>query len=434
MLVDSTTLKDLEVFDDASGQGGLFGLLDRTETRVGRRAFRRRLRNPLTSAEDIRAVQDAVRFLSDWHPSRSLLERGLTEALERYLDSNIEVPSGGALERIELAVRYRGLLEELRDGVAKAASWVRQARRLAESIQAADPPALLEHLCDRLLEILDQLPSPTGHRSVGETVRLDRGFRLDSRDLFGPATDSFGELDALRSMAKATADFDWSFPDLIESEHFVMRGEGLVHPFIGEAVPNPIDLAGGEPMVFLTGPNMAGKTTYLRAAGITVLLAQIGMSVPAQRLELTPVEVLLTSLTPSDNLRAGLSFFQAEVLRVREAAVHLAEGRRAFVVFDEVFKGTNVHDALEASTSVIAGFAQAEGSGFMFSSHLVELVGELEGDSRVAFYYFDGSIGSDGPTYSYRIKEGFSDQRFGLLLLGEAEVPELIARIGRGTA
>ena len=144
---------------------------------------------------------------------------------------------------------------------------------------------------------------------------------------------------------------------------------------------------------------------------------------------LTPVEALFTSLNPSDNLKAGLSYFFAEIMRVKAAATLLAEGTRSLVLFDEVFKGTNVKDALEASAEVILGFARARNSGFMFSSHLAELVDELSTNPSIRFCYFDGELRQGSPRFSYMLKEGVSDKRFGLLLLREAKVPELLARI-----
>jgi len=195
-------------------------------------------------------------------------------------------------------------------------------------------------------------------------------------------------------------------------------------------VKNPIGIAGTVPVVFLTGPNMAGKTTYLRSAALAVLLAQAGMGVPAQRLRLTPVEALITSLNPSDNLRAGMSYFLSEVLRVQVAAETLAEGKRAFVLFDEVFKGTNVSDALEASAEVIVGFSRARRSGFIFSSHIVELEAALQSNPRVRFEYFEGRLVEGRAEYSYRLHSGISNLRLGLQLLREAGIPELIARIG----
>lgn len=273
------------------------------------------------------------------------------------------------------------------------------------------------------------LPS-AAYARAWEIERVDRIYRLGEKAAIDRLVEIVGQIDALRSMATSTRSLGWTFPDVVQSEQFVLEGEGVYRPFLESPVANPVTVTGGEPMVFLTGPNMAGKTTYLRAAALAVLLAQCGMGVPARGLRVTPVEVLLTSLNPSDNLRAGLSFFQSEVIRVRDAATHLAEGKRAFVLFDEVFKGTNVRDALEASTTVILGCAKARGSGFIFSSHLVELVDALEREGRVQFYFFEGHLESGRATYSYELRAGVSRQRLGLQLLAEAEVPRLLARIG----
>jgi DNA mismatch repair ATPase MutS len=84
---------------------------------------------------------------------------------------------------------------------------------------------------------------------------------------------------------------------------------------------------------------------------------------------------------------------------------------------------------LEASAEVILGFAKARRSGLVFSSHLVELVEVLKANPNIRFGCFDGEIVRGSPHYSYRLRDGVSDQRFGLLLLRQARIPELIARI-----
>jgi DNA mismatch repair protein MutS len=267
------------------------------------------------------------------------------------------------------------------------------------------------------------------HAEAGGLLGFDRAFRSLRKEDIEESLRLLGELDALNAMAVATNFYGWVMPELIESDTFLLEAEGIRHPFVNNPVTNPVRLSGGEPMVFLTGPNMAGKTTYLRSVALVVLLAQVGMGVPASRLRLSPVEALFTSLNPSDNLRAGLSYFFAEVLRVKAAATILAEGSRALVIFDEVFKGTNVRDALDATAEVILGFARARRSGFIFSSHLAELVDVLKANPAIRFRCFDGEIHQGVPHYSYELKEGVSDKRFGLLLLRQAEVPELIARI-----
>ncbi len=434
MLVDATTLSDLEVFQDATGKGGLFGLLDETETRVGRAALRRRFERPHGDRSAIRRTQDAVGFFLG-HPDVLPIPDGAIEDLRHYLDSNVVVsrPSGALSEAVAarwFAMRYREPYRELREGVLGTLALLKTSIECARRVLGLDPPSEVRALAADLLSASERCLQPEGPGAPEDLCRLDRLFRGTARASLVRIRECVGELDALRSMARATRRHEWTMPEVVDSEEFLFEGDELAHPFVDEAVPNPIRLNGGEPMVFLTGPNMAGKTTYLRTAAIVMLLAHVGMSVPARRVRLTPVEVLLSSLNPADNLRLGLSFFFSEVLRVQQAAERLVEGRRCFVVFDEVFKGTNVKDALDASAAVILGFARARGSGFIFSSHLVELAEVLRSDPRIRFHYFDGRLVAGKARYSYRIHEGTSDQRLGLQLLAEARIPELIAQIG----
>lgn len=438
MLIDSTTLADLEVFDDPMGRGGLFALLDETRTTPGRRALRRRMTRPASDPAKIRETQLAVRFFARY-PDAMELQPALLDCLRRYLDSNIVlVPEEGRLAgfvRARLrATLYRDLHREIREGVEAARALGRRLLETGRRTRALDPPEQVTLRIERLEEICRRwalVPGSGSPPAVLSHDRLLRGAGLsDLREL----VDVVGDLDALGAMGRATAKQGWSIPEIADSDQFVLEAEGVYHPFVEDPVTNPIDLSGGEPLVFLTGPNMAGKTTYLRAAALVVLLSQVGMGVPARRARVSPVDVLLTSLNPADNLRAGLSFFLSEVQRVREAATHLVERRRCFVVFDEVFKGTNVRDALEASAEVILGFARARGSGFIFSSHLVELVERLRTEPRVRFGYFDGRVVDGRAEYSYRVRPGVSDERLGLQLLAEERIPELIARIAAASS
>lgn len=292
---------------------------------------------------------------------------------------------------------------------------------------ALRPPDVIHETALRVLETAEGVRRAESGLRWG--MRLDRALRENLRGEIEGALALLGELDALSSMAEATRSSGWTLPDLVEREEFELEAESAYHPFLQNAVPNPISISGGEPLLFLTGPNMAGKTTYLKTVALVVLLAQMGMGVPAKRVRVTPVEVLFTSLNPVDNLRAGVSYFLAEVMRVREAAELLAQGRRALVLFDEVFKGTNVHDALDASSEVIRGFARARRSGFIFSSHLIELVEVLRPMERIRFCCFDGDIVEGAPHYGFELQEGVSEKRLGLLLLRQAEVPELLAQI-----
>jgi DNA mismatch repair protein MutS len=431
VLIDQTTLRDLEIFESPDGGGGIFSLLDRTATAGGQTALRRRFKEPSSRLSDIRRSQDAVRFLYQ-HPGLLRLTEQSVAGVWAYLGSNIAVSkSAPALARAEqawIALRFGETLRELRTGVEATHQLFGDVVQLCQRVKEAGSPAAVMDLITRLENAAQGVSAAMA--APGGVLGVDRALRHDQRREIEGALRALAELDALQSMAVATRERGWTFPELTHGDRFDLDAEDVIHPFVEDAIPNPAHLSGGAPMVFLTGPNMAGKTTYLKSVALVVLLAQIGMGVPARRMRLTPVEALFTSLSPNDNLRAGLSYFLAEVLRVKAAAALLAEGKRALVLFDEVFKGTNIRDALDASAEVILGFAKARASGFIFSSHLTELVDSLAVNPAIRFCCFDGDIVDGRAHYGYRLRDGVSDKRFGLFLLREAQVPELLAQIG----
>lgn len=429
MQIDSTTLSDLEVFRSTDGSGGIFDLVDRTATLRGRAALRRSFECPASDIYSIRRTQDAVRFFQS-HPRVLAADEQAERAVDRYLKSNIVLNSttsiGRRAEYVWMAISYRDLLRELQAGVRATAALFGEVAKLCASLLKLNPPAIIAEVVEDLTNASKAVRRAS---ATGILLGADTALRFELRTEIEAALNRLGELDALNAMASATTSLGWVLPELVESHAFVLEGEGVFHPFVTKPTVNPIRLSGGEPMVFLTGPNMAGKTTYLRAIALVVLLGQVGMGVPASRARLTPVDALFTSLNPVDNLKAGLSYFLAEVMRVKAAARILADGRRALVLFDEVFKGTNVRDALEASAEVILGFSKARRSGFVFSSHLTELVEVLQTNRAIRFCYFDGDIVRGSPHYDYELREGVSDKRFGLFLLRQAEIPALLARI-----
>jgi DNA mismatch repair protein MutS len=199
----------------------------------------------------------------------------------------------------------------------------------------------------------------------------------------------------------------------------------LHNPLVKNAIGNPVNMSSSENVMFLTGPNMAGKTTYLKAAGIALLLSHTGMRVPANRAKISIFDCLLTSIHVSDNLPSGISFYMAEVNRVKEAAIQLASGKRSLMLFDEIFKGTNLADALDATQSVLLECTEIKSSAFLFSSHLVELIDRIMMEG-ISFKYFSGDISGNDIKFSYSIKNGYSSQRLGLKLLKNAKVVQLL--------
>lgn len=141
------------------------------------------------------------------------------------------------------------------------------------------------------------------------------------------------------------------------------------------------------------------------------------MGVPAARMSLIPFACLFSGINTVDNLRLGQSYFQREVRRVREITDILSEGHVAFVLFDEMFKGTNLMDASEACLAVLSGFSACSGSAFMIASHLAELAEGVEALPGSVLRHFGAPLQAGEPQFDYRIREGVSQQRLGMLIL-----------------
>ena len=183
-------------------------------------------------------------------------------------------------------------------------------------------------------------------------------------------------------MADVTHKYGFVLPE-IEEGPLRVYGEGLVHPFLTKPVANSIELDQEHRLLFLTGPNMAGKTTYIRTFATVLYFAHLGMGVPAASFHFVPAQRLFSLISLTDDLSSGISYFRAEVLRVKAIAQAVADGHRVVAIMDEPFKGTNVKDAFDASLAILERFSHREECLFVFSSHLIELSDHLTRTGRI---------------------------------------------------
>lgn len=444
MHLDSQTASDLELHTARDGALSVFALVDRTRTPPGRERLRERFVAPASDVGSIRATQAAVRFLSE-HAAwcRVAVEARVLAVAERYrLSQYTTIASANwvaaTTESSWVRMRYPELVREAREGAAAVSVLLAWLRELCTGLLEADPPNLLRRLAEEALPSI-RLLEPALHaaelRSARGVMVADRLLRQERRVELERLREVMGELDALMAMAAATRELGFTFPELVPGATPAFDLEGVWHPFLRDAVRNDLrlgaafagDAANDDRLVFLTGPNMAGKTTFMKACGIAVFLAQLGMGVPARRMRLTPVETIVSSISTVDSVHQGYSYFFAEVQRVRAIAERLARGERCLVLVDEPFKGTNVLDALDASRAVLTGFAACTGSLFLVSSHLVELVDDLSRVPGVRFHCFEGTVHDGTASYDYRLRPGHSEQRLGLVLLEQAQVLVLLA-------
>lgn len=447
MLIDEQTFRDLEVFEAQGSAPSLFDLLNHARTSGGVEWLRGRFRRPLSSVEEIRAVQQSLRFIAANRAGFELLpDQGTISGLQRFIHSNemvITTPAGAGAVIEALMVRFSDRKQVARTvaGVRRTAAAITALSRFALQPGMADAPGELGPLLAEMRALLERpaLAALTGDVEPElvwwRVFRLDRQLRREERPGIERLMRIVFEIDALLSMAIAGQEQRFVLPEVHDGPPAV-SADGVYHPFLIHPVANPLRVGESHRLLFITGPNMAGKTTYLRACGTAVYLAHLGMGVPARSFRFSPCDALFSAITLADNVREGVSFFRAEALRVKRIAQALADGRRVCALLDEPFKGTNVKDALDASRAVFTRMAEAEGSIFLVSSHLIELASVLEPLPTVDCYRFEAAEEGGTLQYDFVLRPGVSTQRLGVRVLEEEGVFELLERAveGRGAA
>ena len=228
--------------------------------------------------------------------------------------------------------------------------------------------------------------------------------------------DGLNLFDALVSMGNYRLNEDRAVKaEISEENKVVYEAKGLYHPFLGEkAVANDFTIHDHEYYI-VTGANMAGKSTFLRSLGINYLLAMNGLPVFADELKVS-VFHLFTSMRTTDDLTHGISYFNAELLRLKKLLGSLHDDVPSLIILDEILKGTNSLDKLNGSRLFLQYIAERNVTG-VIATHDLELSKmENEYEGRFHNYCFEIELGED-ITYSYKITKGVARNQNATYLL-----------------
>jgi len=428
MRVDLPTLRDLEIFPTNAGATGIFDHFDFTETHQGRRLLRQRFERPPTTFAELRDVQRAVRFLEAHTEAPWRVDRGLADAVESYLGSNFvtttargSIPLGVATWWYER--RYPEIVQKLCTGVSAVQHLLTAVQDLVLRITTAGPPeGVLSHHSNRFTQELresglDRLARGSRKISSVDALAWDRRLRGDLRENLRRMLESAYELDALMAIAKANREHRLVLPEIVDDEEPTIAITGLRHLFVPKPELNDCQLGPSSRVVLLTGPNMAGKSTYIKACAVAVLLAHVGFGVPAEAMRVSYLDRIAASIATTDNVRQGYSYFSSEVKRVSDITLWLLRGERTLVILDEPFKGTNVKDASDSTKLALESFAKCRTSLFLIASHLAEVARDLENLPGFRCGYFGAELQDGEPVYDYALRAGVSSQRLGLWVI-----------------
>jgi DNA mismatch repair ATPase MutS len=275
--------------------------------------------------------------------------------------------------------------------------------------------------------LTEKIIAVNGQTRFSELQQLQYKARRDLKQITFRLIAMYAKLDACQSMAKATTEHGWVFPELLPELPVIFEAEGIGHPLLANRISYDMSFGQGRNFLLLTGANMSGKTTFLRALGVGSLLAHIGMGVPANKMRISFLNGIITNMHAEDNLLKGESYFFAEVQRMKQIAARIGEERPHLALMDELFKGTNVHDAFECTRAVVEGLMNHPNHIMALSTHLYEVAQQFSGNSKIIFAYFVTNISSGGAyKFTYQLKEGISNDRIGYIILQQEGVIDML--------
>jgi DNA mismatch repair protein MutS len=237
------------------------------------------------------------------------------------------------------------------------------------------------------------------------------------------------KIDVLQALSGIMKSEGYSLPEFYPGSIPVFEVIDAFNPILPAAVPNSFTFAGDSTLCFITGPNMAGKSTFLKTMGLMIYLSHLGFPVPAKGLKTTVFDGLFTTINLADNLNLGYSHFYSEVQRVKDIVVKINTERNLFVIFDELFRGTNVKDAYDASLLIISALAKIRGNFFFISTHILEVAEDLLNKESVIFNCFESELVDQTPVYDYKLKSGVSKERIGMLIIKHEHIIEILEQI-----
>ena len=244
--------------------------------------------------------------------------------------------------------------------------------------------------------------------------------------------EALASLDVLANLAERALRLDFSRPSLSDEPGILIEAgrHPVVEQTLGEPfVANDLRLDDQRRMLIVTGPNMGGKSTYMRQCALIVILACAGSFVPAERAVIGPVDRIFSRIGASDDLAGGRSTFMVEMEETANILHNATE--QSLVLMDEIGRGTSTFDGLSLAWACAVELASRIRASTLFATHYFELTTLPEELSGVANVHLDAVEHGDGIVFMHRVKEGPANQSYGLQVAALAGVPRPVIERAR---
>lgn len=431
-IADKQTLDDLNLLGKYKAHS-VFSLFNKVCTAGGGQLLESMFRDPLTNA----ALINQRSAVFKWFGSKKLVfpfDSATFLTMENYLSS------GGSANRFVACVNTwkkkmlhtMGLdkeFETIVSGLQATRKCLNGLKQFLSQLEGDSPfageiQAVGEILNSRWLHWLDQ---DNQHLSFAAIIRYDNLLRIRLRNEMSAVLQFIYQVDVYIAVSAVAREKGYCYARALPGEMCAVQIQDCRHPSIEKAVANTISLQRNSNVLFLTGANMAGKSTFMKSFAIAVYLAHMGFPVAASGMEFSVRDGLYTSINVPDNLQMGYSHFYAEVRRVKLVAQEVSAGKNLLVIFDELFKGTNVKDAYDATLAVTRAFSEYRNCFFIISTHIIEVADALKtACNNLQFVFFPTIMEGTVPRYTYRLQAGVSSDRHGMMIIQHEGIVEII--------
>lgn len=443
MQVDTQTISDIELFSKNKKLDSIYECYNNTATIGGSEKLYKYLRNPVSDIDFLNERKAEIFFFCENDLCLDLDKRQIY-FIEHYRKNSrfplranwIDAFADGLKEKIREDRDYYTIQE----GIFHLIGLMANVKLFLEELKNHNVPKSLqlklEH-CNTFMAhkqvaaILSSLPKKSAKIKWLTLGRLDTLFRVKMKTELEKFLDIIYSLDVLQCLADLVVNKNYSLATYKDNDTPIFEVEDCFYPFLDTPIINTFAFNHGCNLCFLTGPNMSGKSTFLKTVGLIVYLAHLGFPVPAKRLVTTVQKGLFTTINLSDNLNLGYSHFYSEVKRVKDMALELQSLDNIFVIFDELFKGTNVKDAYDSTLMVVRALSKIRNSIFFISSHILEVAEDISESAKIDFRCFESSLKNEQAEYDYKLKRGISKERVGFQIVQREKIEEILESISK---
>lgn len=432
---DNQTLTDLNLLGKYK-HNSIYSLFCDTVTTGGELLLEHMFQEPLTDAKQIKERIVIFKWFKDNYRAFPLTAEQ-NESAENYLSTT----NYRQLVRLIKLVKLKGLeiigkdpqLEFWKEQLTDTIGFIVQVKKYLLEL---DRSIFTTPIGKDVKQAIEMLNNPDFEPICNQAQAPISEVKLIQFDKIILATHNKGLLELLEllnlidvatQVGRVANERNMTFPEVNDAKESVIEINDMRHPVLRKAIANNLCITQKNNMFFLTGANMAGKSTFMKSFGCAIYMAHMGFPVAASSMRFTVQQGLYSSINISDDLVMGYSHFYVDVLRVKNIAIEVSLNKRLVLIFDELFKGTNVKDAYDATLAVTEALASRENCMLMISTHIIEVGTELKSRcNNIIYKYLPTVMSGSIPKYTYKLAEGITDDRHGMLIINNERVIEII--------